>query len=471
MTVVLILIVLAATSYQIWWPQLSSWVDQTVTARRTMNAEAGAQQSGHHEGSLSQLELSEQARKNLGLTSEYLRPIQLRTFRRTLTVPAVVTHRPGRTEIQVSAPLTGVITHVHAVTGEAVLPGTLLFEIRLTHEDLVNAQTEFLKTLGELEVEKRELARLESITQSGAVAGIKLLERQYAMEKLEAIRNAQREALRLHGLSDRQVDGIAIERKLLRDLQIVAPDIDEHHENEELHLSGTDITPVTFQQKLPAIDKEVRPLVIDQLHVLKGQSVSAGETLCSLADFQRLYIEGRAFEQDSAAIAHAWENNWEVTALFPGEGGEQIVDGLKLAYTSNSVDPDSRTLSFYVDFDNEIVRDSTNHDNQRFISWQYRPGQRLQLLVPIEEWPDEIVLPVDAVIKDGADWHVFRENGEHFDRVPVHVKHRGQNQIVIANDGSIFPGDVIAMKSAHQMQMAIKNQGGGAIDPHAGHSH
>ena len=48
--------------------------------------------------------------------------------------------------------MTGVIRHVHAVSGEAVKPGVLLFEIRLTHEDLVSAQTDFLQTLGELDV-------------------------------------------------------------------------------------------------------------------------------------------------------------------------------------------------------------------------------------------------------------------------------------------------------------------------------
>ncbi|MEX0727308.1 MAG: efflux RND transporter periplasmic adaptor subunit [Planctomycetaceae bacterium] len=472
------LIAVAAVTYQSWWPRLSRWVDQTLAGRRTASDEeehhedAGDDHGhGHDDAGDSTLELSAQARKNLGLTSEFLRPVELGTYRRTITVPAVVAHRPGRTEIQVSAPLTGVITHVHAVTGEAVLPGMLLFEIRLTHEDLVNAQTEFLKTLGELEVEKREMARLEEITQSGAVAGIKLLERRYAKEKLEAIFDAQREALRLHGLSERQVDAIAAERKLLRDLQIVAPDIDEHNHGEELHLSGRDITPAAFQQELPAVDTEGRPLIVDHLHVLKGQSVSAGDTLCSLADFQSLYIEGQAFEQDTTAIARAWENDWKVTAVFPDEGRERVVEGLTLAYASNSVDADSRTLSFYVDFGNAILRDTTNDDGQRFISWRYRPGQRLQLRVPVEEWPDQIVLPVDAVVKDGADWFVFRENGGHFDRVPVHVQHRGQRMVVIANDGSIFPGDVVAMKSAHQMQMALKNQAGGAVDPHAGHTH
>ena len=43
--------------------------------------------------------------------------------------------------------------------------------------------------------------------------------------------------------------------------------------------------------------------------------------------------------------------------------------------------------------------------------------------------------------------------------------------VVVANDGAIFPGDTVAMTGAHQMQLALKNKAGGAIDPHAGHNH
>jgi hypothetical protein len=95
----------------------------------------------------------------------------------------------------------------------------------------------------------------------------------------------------------------------------------------------------------------------------------------------------------------------------------------------------------------------------------------MQLRVPVEEMPLQIVVPVDAVASEGAEMFVFQQNGSHFDRVPVHVKYRDQYSVVIDNDGSLFPGDVIAMRGAHQMQMALKNKSGGAVDPHAGHNH
>ncbi|MFM7831183.1 MAG: secretion protein HlyD, partial [Planctomycetaceae bacterium] len=114
------------------------------------------------------IELSAAAQANLGLNSTTLTTIGRSGYFRSINIPGVVAERPGRTKIHVSAPLTGVITHVHSLPGEAVTPGTLLFEIRLTHEELVTAQTEFLKTLGELEVEQREVTRLEQVAETGA---------------------------------------------------------------------------------------------------------------------------------------------------------------------------------------------------------------------------------------------------------------------------------------------------------------
>ena len=264
--------------------------------------------------------------------------------------------------------------------------------------------------------------------------------------------------------------------KLLRDLKIVAPDVDVHDHEEELRLSQVSARPVSFTQSppppLPAShDHEHKPLVIDDLQVHKGQAIMAGEKLCSLSDYTQLFIEGKAFENDISAITEAAKRGWPVDAVISGSSGQETVRGLKLTFVSNSIDPDSRTLSMFVELPNEVVRDETNAEGQRFLSWKYRLGQRMELRVPIEEWEKQIVVPVDAVVKDGADWFVFQQNGKTFTRVPVHVRYRDQSSAVIANDGSVYPGDVVALKAAHQMQMAIKNKSGGGADPHAGHNH
>jgi hypothetical protein len=95
----------------------------------------------------------------------------------------------------------------------------------------------------------------------------------------------------------------------------------------------------------------------------------------------------------------------------------------------------------------------------------------MELRIPVEAWKDRIVLPVDAVVDEGAEAYVYRQNGDHFDRVPVHVEYRDRGSVVVANDGAVFPGDVVAGHGAYQIHLALKNKSGGGIDPHAGHNH
>lgn len=500
--VAIVVAVFAFVTSGIWIPATESLVDNTLARFRSgsdgevddtpEHEPGGDSHEGHGHDEATSLELSAQARRNIGLTDELLREVRLQTFRRAITVPAMVVERPGRTQIQVATPMTGVITHVHAVTGESVESGSLLFQIRLTHEDLVQVQTEFLKTIGELEVERREVKRLTVATSTGAVAKIKLIERQYEEEKLEARLQAQQEALRLHGLSDRQVQQIVDDRRLLRELQIVVPFPDQHSDD-ELRLTGqaarhAGFQEVTFQpsatpntekpnaEKIPQPDvarqSPEAPLVLTTLNVHKGQAVSAGETLCVLSDMRRLYIEGQAFEQDMSLLEHAAGKGWPMTAIQPASGQDPVlIKNLQVAYLDNRVSVEARALKFYVSLPNSIVSTTQSEDGQRFIGWKFKPGQRMQLRVPVEEWTDRIVLPVDAVAKEGAEYFVFMENGDHFDRRTVHVEYRDQFNVVVANDGSLFEGDVVAFTGAHQMQMALKNKSGGAVDPHAGHTH
>jgi membrane fusion protein, heavy metal efflux system len=493
--VLVLILVIGWLTWPRWGSGLASGIERTIavfrgeTAATVPDADHEAHEHdhadhGHEHDAAESLHLSPQAMRNIGLTADALRPVELSTFRRSITLPGVVVERPGRTRVEVATPMTGVVTHVHAVQGEAVEPGTLLFQIRLTHEDLVAAQTDFLKALGELDVEEREIQRLSEVTRSGAVAGNVLLERQYARDKLTALLDAQREALRLHGLSQEQVDRIASERRLLRELQVFAPSADDHSED-ELRLSGRSAQPVSLLQDENAEQNEggnaaepagggagdESPLILQQLDVHKGQAVTAGETLCVLADYSLLFIEGQAFAQDVAALREASRQDWPVEAIFEAPGAaSEVVEELEIAYLSNEIDPQTRTLHVYVLLPNDITSDRTERDN-RYVQWRYRPGQRLQLRIPVEEWTDQIVLPVEAVAREGAESFVFQQNGDHFDRVPVHVKYQDQQVAVIANDGSLFPGDVVARRGAHQMQMTLQNQAGGAVDPHAGHSH
>jgi multidrug efflux pump subunit AcrA (membrane-fusion protein) len=349
--------------------------------------------------------------------------------------------------------MTGVVASVHVVQGEAVAPGTLLFKVRLTHEDLVQAQVMFLKTLGELDVEDREISRLTSLDTSGVIAGKRLLERQYSKQKLKAVFNANRESLLLHGLSAEQIDSIIRDRRLLRELEVLAPALPSHAPIIGLKYicpmlcKPSQITPgrcsVCEMELVPenstgtasesGKQKKENPhlFMVQKINLNPGSMVRTGDPMAVLADFDELYVEGRAFEHDAEEITHAskmqsaGEPGWDITAVLENNGqGMKTIDGLKVVYIDNEIESDSRAQRFFVKLPNHIVQDSQTAEGHRFLTWRFKPGQRLQLRVPIEQWSDRIVLPVDAVAREGAETFVFLENGDHFDRRPVHVEHQ-----------------------------------------------
>ena len=469
-------VLLAALTASRWWPTVNRFADR-LTKHSPATGETPHDDHSHgHSAEPAEtkwLDLSPEAMKNLGLNSDTMRPIELRTYQKAISVPAMIVERPGQTLMQISTPMTGVVTEVAAVEGSAVEPGQRLFRIRLTHEDLVQSQIDFVKSLGELDVEEREIIRLEPISRDTPKL---LLERKYAKEKLEALLSAQREALRLHGLSQRQIEQIAKDRRLLSELTIATPTANQTSGELEL-TTFPKLQPISFIADPPAAQEQPAeakptsavPLIVESLKVQRGQSVEQGGQLCVLADYSQLYVEGLAFEQDVEAINKASTAAWKITALLPG--GEALND-LTLSFVASEIDPESRTLKFYVDLPNEILRDTRNAAGRRFLTWRFKPGQRLQLRVPTEELPNQIVLPLDAVANEGAESFVFQRKGkQRFERIAVHVLFRDQTTVVVANDGALFPGDVVALRGAHQLQMAVKNKSGGAIDPHAGHNH
>lgn len=468
-----------------WWPAVRNRIARSPAEARdhmkSHTAEAGHDEhAGHgHEGhdhagheESSSLELSPQARRTIGLKTGEVR---LGSYDRAISVPALVVERPGLTKTLVAAPLTGIVTGVYAVKGETVTSGDLLFTLRLTHEDLVRAQAEYLRTLGQLDVEQRELRRLEQAA-PGAISQKTLLERRYAIEKLEIDRNAQHEALLLHGLSDEQVDAIARSRKLLRELKVFAPlvhdDLSLHSDAEQSHAHSTADDPSSAPtDSAAAHNLAPQQFVIEMLNVQRGAAVTSGDPLCVLADYRELYVEGQAFEQDAAALSQAAQQGSRVSAVLEDDASSAArVEGLEIVYVANEVDLESRALHFYVRLPNSVARDM-EQDGRHFVTWRFKPGQRMQLRVPVERWENVIVLPVDALAQDGPETYVFTENGDHFDRRPVHVQYRDQFHAVLANDGSLFPGETIALNGAHQLQMALRNKSGGAVDPHAGHHH
>ena len=131
----------------------------------------------------------------------------------------------------------------------------------------------------------------------------------------------------------------------------------------------------------------------------------------------------------------------------------------------------SRALHFYIKLPNKVTRDITTENDIRYINWKYRPGERVNLKVQVDQWNDQIVVPKDGIVQDGAEYYVFLKKGNTFTKIPVHVLYNDQDWYVIENDGSLKLGWKIAFSGAYQIYTALKNNSGGGMDPHAGHNH
>ncbi|MFI4876609.1 MAG: efflux RND transporter periplasmic adaptor subunit [Blastopirellula sp. JB062] len=446
-TAIFVGVVVAAAAASPYWRPLIDRAQSTSRPAETDAAphdETDHDHAGHVEDA--SIVLSPNGLKNIGY-----RPltVELGTYVRQINLPAMVVERPGQSQIHVSSPLTGVVSKIYPRQGTAVAEGSPLFEIRLTFEELVTAQSDLIRTAENLDVVNREIARLKSLTE-GIVPGKRVLEQEYEKQKLEASLRADRQALLLHGLNQAQVDAITQDRRLFQTLTVNAPTHSDEGESCAME----------------------HYFHVQEIAVNVGQQVEAGQQLGVLADHCELYIEGKAFEDDAPLLRKTLENDWPVSAvLMSGQEKRETIDDLHLLYLADSVDSQSRAFRFYLTLPNDVVSDKLAPNGQRYTQWRYKPGQRMEVHVPIERWQDQLILPASAVVKEGPESYVYQQNGDHFDRVPVHVKYRDQQSVVVSNDGSLFPGDVIAARGAYEIHLAIKNKSGGGVDPHAGHNH
>jgi len=449
--VVTVLLLTVAATYQLWLPPMRAFVFADQNSREDeaddhseRNHDHGVEHAGHSDDTA--IAVSRAGLKNIDYE-----PVQIKlsTFERTIVLQAMVVERPGHSQIHITAPLTGVITKVYAVQGAASIPGSPMFEIRLTHEELVAAQRNFLQTAENLDVVQREIDRLKAVSE-GVVAGKRVLEQQYERQKLEASLRAERQALLLHGLSDDQIDKILSTRTLVPSLTVYVP----AHTHED---GGCPEEHLFHVQRLP---------------VSLGQHVDVGELLCVIADHCELYIEGRAFEDDAMQLREAARKGSLISASIVVDRKQtDVIEGLRLLYLADHVDEKTRAFRFYLRLPNKVALDRQAENGHRFIAWRFNPGQRLELRVPVETWDDQIVLPVEAIVEEGVETYVYERNGDHFDRLEVHVVYRDQTFAVIANDGALKLGKIVVARGAYQMHLALKNRTTGGVDPHAGHTH
>lgn len=398
------------------------------------------------------LKMTQQARKNLQLVSK---PVKPQTYWRTIEVPGEIVDRPGYSDRGVTSPAVGVVTEVHAFPGDTVKPGDRLFTLRLFSEYLQNTQSEFFKATREVQLISEQYTRLESVVKSGGVPESRLIELDNQVRRQKALIQSYQQDLLTRGLNPEQIAKVA-EGTFVSTIDVVAPEVVDQS------AKAAEIQPAAFQQT----DSTVEGLAyeVQELNVELGQQVQAGQLLSTLANHQALFIEGHAFKREASFLAKAAENKWPIQCQFSedNQGDWPAFDQtLEIRHLANAINSETRTFNFFIPLQNQSR--AYDKDNQTFIVWRFRPGQRVRLQVPVEELKNVLVLPSAAIVREGPEAYVFQQNGDLFNRLPVHVLHEDRLHTILANDGSVKAGLYLAQSAASSLNRVLKAQAASGV--------
>ncbi len=404
------------------------------------------------------LKLSPQARQNLKLVSK---PVKPQSFWRKILVPGEVVDRPGLSDRGVTSPAVGVVTEVHAFPGDTVRPGERLFTLRLISEYLQNTQSELFRAVRETELINEQLERLRPLAANGGLSQAKLIELEQQLKRQQAAIEGYRQDLLTRGLNPEQIAEIQ-EGHFVASIHVAAPPAltDQPLTPTQPQSPKTSEEQATVSEAEPnAVAYEVQDLKVDL-----GTQVQAGQLLSLLANHGSLYIAGHAFKREATYLEQAAQQGWPIEMEFAEDDASHwptLDQTFQIRHLANTIDSSSRTFDFFTPLTNQSR--SYVQNDKTFVVWRFRPGQRVRLHVPVEELSNVIVMPAAAVVREGPEAYVFQQNGDLFNRLPVHVLHEERLEIVLANDGSIKPGLYLAQSAAASLNRVMKAQAASGI--------
>lgn len=398
------------------------------------------------------LEISEQARKNLGLVAKQAKAQE---FWRSVLIPGEIADRPGVSDRGVTSPVVGIVSAIHAFPGDTIRPGESMFTLRLFSEYLQNTQSELFKATQEIQLIQQEINRLSEATRSGAVPESRLIESRQQLKRQTTLIRSYEQDLLTRGLNPEQVEQVA-SGTFVSTIEVAAPPAIP----QQAWLSPKATNSIRQVSTVSEPSSEIGiAFEVQELSVELGQQVQAGQVLAQLSNHQSLYVVGHAFKREAQYLEQAAQQGRVVSIEFAEEGDQRWPDlqqSFTIRHLSNSIDSASRTFDFFVPLVNQFQ--AFDKANETFLVWRFRPGQRARIHVPVEKFENVFVLPSEAVVREGPEAYVFRQNGDLFKQLPVHVLYEDRRSVVIANDGKIAAGSYVAQNSAASLNRVLKAQ-------------
>ena len=408
------------------------------------------------------IDLSNEAFHNLGIE---LGKVKRGPYTRHLRLPGEIIESPGKSNMMVAAPVSGIVKQIHTYPGQALKLGQALLTLQVVDEAMTQAQLDLLEVIAEIESKEAEIKKLEPLVANRQVLGSDLRALKYKRNQLDSRRKLKMQELMLRGLSKANVDQIVNKHTLIRELTVRLQQPTDRRELKPVAL--TDGTESTNEEYVYSIEK---------LKTYGGSMVQQGTPLIQISYHNDLMIKAHAFESDVQHVIDNSNLNLGVRVEYGGETDLQTIEGLSILFSDNHVEQPSRTFPFYVSLKNRVISESRNEQNALYRTWLFRPGQQVHVELAIEKFDDFIVVPDSAVAEDGLKSVVFVTNNSPEEKLllffpkEVRVVRRDLKNVLIQPGGQLRDGAWIAMNNAYKIQMAMKMLAS-SDDPHAGHNH
>ncbi len=383
-------------------------------------ADHGDEEHGEH-GAEGHDEHSEET-DVIELQPDMLDRVTIRTVaveRRLLLPELVTTGRVGFDEnrlAHVAPRIPGRVDAVRADLGDDVTAGQVLAV--LDSIELGMAQAAFLEARAQEELARRNLEREEGLRAENISSERDLLTARATHEEATARLRAARETLRLYGLSDAEIEALRFDGGLTSLLAVRAP---------------------------------MRGRVVEK-HVTTGELVGPQAPIFTIADLDMMWIWIDIYERDLRHVHN--EDLVEVTVdAYPDD-----TFSAKVAYVSDQVDTDTRTVRARIDVRNE--------------GRKLRAGMfaRVRITDPhatreAEHAEPVLVIPRSAVQRDDEGPLVFvREQGTRFERRRVDLGTTSGGLVAVLS--GVEEGEQVVIEGAFLLKSeASKDE----LEPEHGH--
>jgi membrane fusion protein, heavy metal efflux system len=296
--------------------------------------------------------------------------------------------------LQVFTPYQGRIIGLFATVGDDVKKGQTLYTI--DSPDLLNAESTLIAAAGVLEMTTRNLARLRELYKTRAVSQKDMEQGVSDQQTAEGNLRAGRDAVRIFGKTDAEIDAIVAKR--LADPTLVVP------------------SPITGR--------------ITARNAAPGLFVQPGNAPApySVADIATMWMLANVAETDSPAFRLGQAVKVRVTA-FP----EREFDG-KITTIGAMVDPNTRRV---------LIR-SEVEDPQH----ELRSGMFATFVIRTGNPVRSVAIPLDGVVREGDGMMTVWVTADRrrFTRrtVKIGLRHEGYRQIL----EGLQPGELVATEGA-----------------------